>query len=328
MTQNMQGQYPHFRPLMSFVRRTSRLDRRLQNAWDAYAETYLLDIQGEHELSVNANLYIDSEWVAQHWGVVGSSAVVTTQDEVADVSGSDRKPAINSDIDSDCVVTSCDRDSNTGGKADNGIFDVNGLRPYRPLVIEIGSGQGENIVAAAQAHPEMDFLAVEVYQPGVAHTLLLAGKHNLTNIRVAQVNAPDLFERIADNCVSEVWTFFPDPWPKMRHHKRRLVQDALADQVHRVLRQDGIWRIATDIEDYALHVHEVMDARSDFVNAGTRQVSLPTEHVGKGNAQEAVKLPHADFTESERFDGRILTNFEKKGLQAGRQIHDFTYVVC
>ena len=82
-----------------------------------------------------------------------------------------------------------------------------------------------------------------------------------------------------------------------------------------------------DIEDYALHVHEIMDGAEGFTNAGTLTVSLPVEHVGKGNADEAAALPHADFTESERFAGRILTNFEKKGLTAGRVIHDLTYRV-
>lgn len=280
----------HFRPLMSFVRRTSRLDKRLQHAWDAYADRYLLDIQGEHELSMAADVRIDKAWMRQQYG------------------------------------------------------------NNNPVIVEIGSGQGENVVAAAAANPHVNFIAVEVYQPGVAHTMLLAGKQGLGNVKVAQVNAPELFEHMADGIVSEVWTYFPDPWPKMRHHKRRLVQDSLAQQVHRVLAQTlaerseyseydervdtvdaadtvdaGVWRIATDIDDYALHVHEVMDVRQDFMNEGSVQVSLPTAHVGKGNAEDAAQLPHADFLESERFAGRVLTNFEKKGLQAGRTIHDFTY---
>lgn len=194
-----------------------------------------------------------------------------------------------------------------------------------PLIVEIGTGQGENVVAAAAEHPDMNFLALEVYDPGVAHTMLLAGKQGLTNLRIAQVNAPELFKAAADGSIAEVWTFFPDPWPKMRHHKRRIVQPELAGEIHRTLRDGGVWRIATDIEDYALHVHEVMDGLEGFHNDGMLTVSLPVEHVGKGNADEAAGLRHADFTESERFSGRILTNFEKKGLAAGRVIHDLTY---
>ncbi|KFI75503.1 tRNA (guanine-N(7)-)-methyltransferase [Bifidobacterium mongoliense DSM 21395] len=194
-----------------------------------------------------------------------------------------------------------------------------------PLIVEVGTGQGENIVAAAAARPDMNFLALEVYDPGIAHTLLLAGKQGLDNLRIAQVNAPALFEVAESGLAAEVWTFFPDPWPKMRHHKRRIVQPAFADAIRRVLVPGGVWRIATDIEDYALHVHEVMDGRADMRNAGSVTVSLPTEHVGKGTAGMAQAMPHADFLESERFDGRILTNFERKGIAAGRRIHDFTY---
>ena len=252
--------------VLSFVRRSGRLDDRLQRAWDNYAGTYLLDIADGNLLDVRESVTLDRAFVESAWG------------------------------------------------NDN------------PLIVEIGTGQGENVVAAAAAHPETNFLALEVYDPGVAHTLLLAGKQGLTNIRVAQVNAPELFKVTAAGTVAEVWTFFPDPWPKKKHHKRRIVQPQLAQSIHGALADGGAWRIATDIEDYALHVHEVMDGRTDFRNAGTIAVSLPTGHVGKGNAELADDMPHADFTESERFDDRVLTNFEKKGLAAGRVIHDLTYI--
>lgn len=254
------------RKVLSFVRRSARLDARLQRAWDAYSDAYLLDANaGEGSLDVCKGFVLDDAYVRETWG--------------------------------------------------NG----------NPLVVEIGSGQGENIVAAAAADPQTNFLALEVYDPGVAHTMLLAGKQGLGNLRIAQVNAPELFKVAADGAIAEVWTFFPDPWPKMRHHKRRIVQPELAADIHRALTDEGVWRIATDIEDYALHVHEVMDELDGFHNDGALTVSLPVEHVGKGNADEAAALRHADFAESERFDGRVLTNFEKKGLAAGRVIHDFTY---
>lgn len=254
------------RKVLSFVRRSARLDARLQRAWDAYADTYLLNINaGEGSLDVHEGFVFDQAYIRETWGNAN------------------------------------------------------------PLIVEIGSGQGENVVAAAASQPDVNFLALEVYDPGVAHTLLLAGKQNLKNLRIAQINAPELFKAAVDGSIAEVWTFFPDPWPKMRHHKRRIVQPELAADIHRALTDEGVWRIATDIEDYALHVHEVMDGLDGFHNDGALTVSLPVEHVGKGNADEAAALRHADFAESERFDGRVLTNFEKKGLAAGRVIHDFTY---
>lgn len=262
-----QAQHGHpLHKVLSFVRRSGRLDARLQRAWDNYAADYLLDVNaGEGSLDVREGFVLDGDYVRSVWGNAN------------------------------------------------------------PLIVEIGSGQGENVVAAAQANPDVNFLALEVYDPGVAHTLLLAGKNGLGNLRVAQVNAPELFKVMADGVAAEVWTFFPDPWPKKKHHKRRIVQPELAGQVRRALADGGVWRIATDIEDYALHVHEVMDGLDGWGNAGGVAVSLPVEHVGKGNADMAADMPHADFTESERFAGRVLTNFEKKGLAAGRVIHDFTY---
>ncbi|NMM97141.1 tRNA (guanosine(46)-N7)-methyltransferase TrmB [Bifidobacterium olomucense] len=259
-------QTPHpMHKVLSFVRRSGRLDDRLQRAWDNYADRYLLDITEGNLLDVREGVTLDRDFISRVWG------------------------------------------------------------NENPLIVEIGTGQGENVAAAAAAHPEYNFLALEVYDPGVAHTLLLAGKQDLDNLRVAQVNAPELFKVTADAVVSEVWTFFPDPWPKKKHHKRRIVQEALAADIHRALAQNGVWRIATDIEDYALHVHEVMDDLAGWRNLGRLTVSLPIEHVGKGNADMAADMPHADFVESGRFEGRVLTNFEKKGLAAGRVIHDFTY---
>ncbi|MCI1983587.1 MAG: tRNA (guanosine(46)-N7)-methyltransferase TrmB [Bifidobacteriaceae bacterium] len=210
------------------------------------------------------------------------------------------------------------------------VFDADYVQAHwgntNPLIIEIGTGQGENIAAAALANPAVNYLALEVYDPGVAHTLLRAGKHSIENLRIAQVDAADLFEHaLAPDIAKEVWTYFPDPWPKMKHHKRRIVQPALAQAIRTALVPGGMWRIATDIDDYALHVHEVMDEAHGFANEGTKSVSLATEHVGKGNADDAADLPHAEFPESERFEGRVLTSFERKGLEKNHTVHDFTY---
>lgn len=195
-----------------------------------------------------------------------------------------------------------------------------------PLIVEVGTGQGENIAAAAQAHPELNFLALEVFEQGIAHLLHRLGEAGTTNVRIGEANAPLLFaHNFSDGLLEEAWVWFPDPWPKMRHHKRRIVQPVFATDVRRCLRKGGLLRIATDIDDYALHVHEVMDPAPGWENTGAKQVSLATEHVGKGDADQAAGMPHALFTESERFEGRVLTSFEKKGLAKGHTIHDFAY---
>lgn len=170
-----------------------------------------------------------------------------------------------------------------------------------PLVVEVGSGQGEAVTAAAQADPGRDFLALEVYTPGLAHTIRRVHAAGLSNVRLAQVNAPELLEHsLAPGSVDEVWTFFPDPWHKARHAKRRIVSPAFADLVHRVLRPGGVWRLATDWAEYAEHMQDVIGADDRFEPQGAAGV-----------------VP--------RFEGRVLTSFEDKAHAAGRTITDLTY---
>jgi len=164
-----------------------------------------------------------------------------------------------------------------------------------PLIIEIGSGRGESLITSAQAHPDVNFLGLEVYVPGVAQTLVTMRHAAVENVRMAIANAPEAFATmIAPASVQEVRTWFPDPWHKAKHHKRRLVTVAFSELVARVLAPDGVWRIATDWEDYAVWIKDVLTAS-----------------------------PHVDGGPVDRFEGRVITRFEHKGLQAGRVIHDF-----
>ncbi|APF41360.1 tRNA (guanosine(46)-N7)-methyltransferase TrmB [Neomicrococcus aestuarii] len=168
-----------------------------------------------------------------------------------------------------------------------------------PLVIEVGSGLGEAMVARAAEEPERNFLAVEVYRPGLAQLMLKAGTAGLTNVRCVQANAPEVFDVLDDGSVDEVWVFFPDPWHKARHNKRRLVNDAFAARVARVLRPGGLWRLATDWDEYADQMLEVLTNSPDFENL------------------------HESW--APRFEGRIVTSFETKAHKAGRTIHDLTF---
>lgn len=164
-----------------------------------------------------------------------------------------------------------------------------------PLVVEIGSGRGETLVAAAADAPEMNFLGLEVYIPGVAQTLVTMRHAGVENIRMAIVNAPEaLRTMLPERSVHELRTWFPDPWHKGRHHKRRLITVPFTELVARVLEPGGVWRIATDWSDYAKRIAEVLAAS-----------------------------PHITGGPSERFE-RPETRFERKGRQSGRTIHDFT----
>lgn len=196
-------------------------------------------------------------------------------------------------------------------------LDVAGeLGRRAPLVVEIGSGQGEAIVAAAAAHPERDHLAVEVYTPGLAQTIVRAGHAGadpgrdggapgteLDNLRLVQANAAELLATaLPEGSVDELWVFFPDPWHKARHHKRRLVTPEFARLAARVLRPGGVWRLATDWVEYAEQMLEV------------------------GEADDAFRNAHGPGAVAPRFEGRVLTSFEKKGADAGRTVTDLTFV--
>ena len=170
-----------------------------------------------------------------------------------------------------------------------------------PLIVEIGSGQGHAIVHAASARPDEDFLAVEVFRAGVARTMLDADRAGARNLRLIEANAPEVLESLLpEGAASEVWIFFPDPWHKKRHTKRRMVREGFGATAARALGDGGLLRIATDWEDYALQMREVLDAEPVFERA-------------------------FDGEWAPRFDGRVMTAFERKGIAKGREIRDLVY---
>lgn len=180
-----------------------------------------------------------------------------------------------------------------------------------PLTVEIGSGTGEQIVAAAAAHPDRDYLALEVWVPGIAKLVSKAVEAGVDNIRVLEADvAQALPIMLGDACLDEVWTFFPDPWRKARHRKRRLVSDAFALQVARVLRDGGVWRLATDWDDYAWQMRDVIEACPLFENP----------YVGQRPDPEDPEPERGGF--APRYEGRVVTHFETRGIDAGRRAHD------
>ena len=170
-----------------------------------------------------------------------------------------------------------------------------------PLVVEIGSGQGHAIVHAATSHPDTDFLAIEVFRAGLARTMLDADRAGARNLRLVEANAPEVLQHLLPPAsIDEVWIFFPDPWHKNKHTKRRLVTPEFAAIAAAAVREGGVVRLATDWEDYALQMRDVLDAAPAFTRAF-----------------EGEWAP--------RFEGRVLTAFERKGTRAGREIRDLAY---
>jgi tRNA (guanine-N7-)-methyltransferase len=166
-----------------------------------------------------------------------------------------------------------------------------------PLLVEIGSGVGESLAALAAARPSYDVLAFEVWTPGVAGALWRLEQAGVHNVRLISVDAVWSMKHLfAPGSVAELWTFFPDPWPKHRHEKRRLVQPDFAHDAALALTPGGTWRLATDWEAYAGQMRAVLDAE-----------------------------PLLDGGVVPRWDDRPVTRFEGRGRDEGRAITDLAY---
>jgi tRNA (guanine-N7-)-methyltransferase len=172
-----------------------------------------------------------------------------------------------------------------------------------PVVLEIGFGMGITTAEIAQSNPETDYLGVEVYSAGVASLMKLIGEQKLTNIRAMQ---HDVFEVIRDMLPDDsligIHIYFPDPWPKARHHKRRLVQPAFLEMLKPKLKSRGYIHCATDWQDYAEHMRDVFIAAPGFTNCSIEQSGY-----------------------SLRPASRPLTKFEARGLNLGHGVWDLMF---
>jgi tRNA (guanine-N7-)-methyltransferase len=173
----------------------------------------------------------------------------------------------------------------------------------RPTCLEIGFGNGDALAAIAAVHPERNFLGVEVHGPGIGHLLLKLERANLDNVRVLRQDAMDILRRgLPACCLEGVYLLFPDPWPKKRHHKRRIVQPEFITLLARVIRPGGFLHMATDWEDYARHMLATLGAAADFQNkdVGGTFVNRPAE--------------------------RPLTRFEQRGQHLGHGVWDLVFL--
>lgn len=170
------------------------------------------------------------------------------------------------------------------------------------VVLEIGFGNGEALFAAAKADPARNYLGIEVHEPGVGRLLRDADAAGLVNLRVSKHDAVEVLrQEIAPGALAEVRLYFPDPWHKKRHHKRRIVQPDFVEMLASRLAPGGLFHLATDWEPYAAHMFDVLDASASFRNElGPRQ-SAP------------------------RPDWRIETHFQKRGERLGHGVWDLLY---
>ena len=171
-----------------------------------------------------------------------------------------------------------------------------------PLFVEIGFGNGESLARMAAANPDKDYIGIEVHRPGVGHLLILLNQQGLNNVRVYSHDAIEIKEhKIADKSLAGVHLFFPDPWPKKKHHKRRIVRPDFIDLIVRKLKPGGYFHAATDWENYA----EAM-------------LALVSENSGLRNTS-----PTNDYCQCPEY--RPLTKFEQRGIKLGHGVWDLIF---
>lgn len=182
-------------------------------------------------------------------------------------------------------------------------LDLDGLFGRQaPRVLEIGFGNGETLVAQAAQRPEQDFIGVEVHEPGVGHCLLALRDAGITNLRLIAHDAIDVLRQQAPpNSLQRINLYFPDPWPKKRHHKRRILQPAFVSLCAQRLVPGGSLHVATDWANYAEHIDALMAAAPEFACAERR------EHDGDAPLD------------------RPVTKFERRGLGKGHKIWDWRF---
>ncbi|MBT6275258.1 MAG: tRNA (guanosine(46)-N7)-methyltransferase TrmB [Chromatiales bacterium] len=188
------------------------------------------------------------------------------------------------------------------GLADTGVIDFSrDFGRVAPVWLEIGFGDGDNLVELARRHPEVNLLGLEVHEPGVGRALMGVRDAGLENVRVANADAVQLMrERLSPGTLDKIMLFFPDPWPKKRHHKRRIVQPEFIRLAVSRLRPGGVFHAATDWAPYAEHMLEVLGAEPNLLNT----------------AKDDYAPTRSD---------RIETKFERRGLRLGHGVWDLKF---
>ena len=173
------------------------------------------------------------------------------------------------------------------------------------IILEIGFGNGESLLQQATNQPQYNFIGIEVHSPGVGHLIHHACRQGVHNIKVIRHDAVEVLKhQIADSSIKQVQLFFPDPWHKKKHHKRRIIKPDFIQLIHRKLKPGGLFHMATDWQDYADYMLEQMDNAEGFIN---------TSGTGNFSADRA---------------SRCETKFERRGLKLGHKVWDLIYQKC
>ena len=167
--------------------------------------------------------------------------------------------------------------------------------PKFPLIVDIGFGDGELLVATAEDHAESNFIGIEVYDAGIGHCLKLIAQRKVNNLKLISGDAVEVMKfGIPDNSINQINLFFPDPWPKKRHHKRRIINNEFILLMSKKLAENGIVNISTDWEDYADQIDDLFSKRGEFLEKSSTARN-------------------------------VSTKFEKRGISLGHDIFNFRY---
>ena len=173
-----------------------------------------------------------------------------------------------------------------------------------PIIMDIGVGTGDTTFHHAKLHPENNYLAIEVHKPGIGRLLNKIESNNFKNIKIINHDVVDVLQQqIPDRCLSQIFIFFPDPWPKKKHHKRRLINKDLLDLLKSKLTLNGRIHIATDWENYAEHIQELCVKDKELINLNSSSKTVP------------------------RPNWRIQTRYETRGMKLEHNVWDFCYAL-
>lgn len=192
--------------------------------------------------------------------------------------------------------------------AENEVLDFESIfENDHPLRLEIGFGNGQSLIQMAANNPDINYVGIEVHRPGVGNALLQIEQQSLRNVRVICQDAVEVLNHhIPEQSLSAVYIFFPDPWHKKRHHKRRIVQTGFIESLKQKMKADTVLHFATDWQDYANHMLEIMGQVEGFSNL-------------------AKQDPENETGFSKRPDYRPVTKFEQRGLRLGHGVWDLIF---
>jgi tRNA (guanine-N7-)-methyltransferase len=171
-----------------------------------------------------------------------------------------------------------------------------------PVIMDIGVGTGDTTLSHAQSHPQNNYLAIEVHRPGIGQLLNQIEKNKLTNIKIVNHDVIDVLKnQIPEHSISQIFIFFPDPWPKKRHHKRRLINTPLLALIKKKMTLNGRLHIATDWENYADHIQQLLNKDPELINLAGNNNTAPRPY------------------------WRINTRYESRGIRLEHDVWDFCY---